>query len=92
MIIGCRYSSLSDFRRIHCTVAQISRKLFIPYASVGRVLKNFELSGRDIDKITAKKKRSYRVIPDAIKEQLLSQRLLQLWSPYSILERTKLLA
>ena len=90
-IIGLRYGSLTEFRGEVRTMTQISRRLHIPRASVGRVVKNFEDLGKDLPGLVLKRKRHFLCIPAAIKKELLSQKLLQLWSPYSIVERVQLL-
>lgn len=44
-----------------------------------------------MDLLVAKKPRHFNCIPLVVKKLLLSQDLLQTWSPYSIKERTQLL-
>lgn len=70
---------------------QISKAIFIPYATVRRVCLRFEELNHSLSRLVSKRPRSFNVIPQHVKQQLLSKALLQTWSPYSLLERVELI-
>ena len=90
-VIGYRYGSMVYFREPVRTVAQVAKLLYMPYSTVERILKKFEAANCKIKSVTAKRARSFKCIPVHVRRVLLSQHLLQVWSPYSLVERVQLI-
>ena len=87
------YGSMRSFRRQIRTVKEVSDKLRIPWSTVNRVLKQFVASGKSVDSLVKKKQpRIFKCISEDIQRVLLSDEMLTAWAPYSIAERTELLA
>ena len=65
---------------------------YIPFSTVARIIKKFEAAGYQLAQVDPKKPRTYALMLPYIKDLLLDQDLLQTWHPYSLAERTQLLA
>lgn len=90
-VVGLHFGSTEDFRYVRRTISQVAHQLRMPWSTVQRIIRKFVAGGHSLDLLVAKKPRHFNCIPPLVKKLLLSQDLLQTWSPYSIKERTQLL-
>ena len=85
-IVALRYGSLTDFSRPVLRYTEIAKRLHIRSDTVSYALSRFHALGSRLENML-KGKRSYKVIPDAVKERLLSTDLLSEWAAFTIAER-----
>ena len=85
-IVALRYGSLTDFSRPVLRYSDIAKRLNIRSDTVSNALSRFHALGSQLENML-KGKRSYKVIPDAVKERLLSTDLLSEWAAFTIAER-----
>lgn len=63
----------------------------MPYSTVRFICLKFVRLNKDLKRLTSKKVREFKKIPPELQRRLLDRRLLELWAPYSIIERKQLL-
>lgn len=90
-MINLRYGSLNNFDEVNKTYYAIAKELKMPQSTVRFICVRFESVGRSLERLVNKPRQEFRKIPPDIQQNLLDPRLLQLWAPYSIVERRHLL-
>ena len=90
-IINLRYGSLDNFDNVVASYYSIGKKINMSQCTVRFVCLKFVAYDHDLKRLVNKPKRVFQKIPDNVQLFLLDPSVLDLWAPYSIMERNELL-
>lgn len=85
LIVHLRYGSRTHFYRVVRTIADVSKRLGVPYMTVKSALRRFIQAGHRWENL--KMGVPPKIIPDNVRDTILSQEWLQTNAAYSLRER-----